>query len=112
MGKDRAQRSRILIVDDHPIVRHGLTQLISHEADLEVCGEAESLCEAIEAKEVTDPDVALIDISLGKDNGFELIRMIKALGNPVKIIVVSVHDDPHFVNVARQAGAVGFVNKQ
>ena len=108
----RSQPTRILIVDDHATVRHGLAQLISYEPDLEVCGEAESVSEAITVTEKTHPDVSLIDISLGEDSGFELIRMMKALDNPLKMIVVSVHDEARFVDVARQAGAVGFVSKQ
>lgn len=108
---NKTPKSKVLIVDDHPVVQHGLMTLISDEPDLEVCGVAESVSQALKLKAETDPDVVLIDISLGEGNGIDLIREIKDRGNPVRMIVVSVHEERIFGEVAKQAGASGYVHK-
>ena len=69
--------TKVLIVDDHPIVQHGLTKLIEAEPDLKVCGVAESVTQALKVNEETDPDVALIDISLRNGSGIDLIKRSK-----------------------------------
>jgi DNA-binding NarL/FixJ family response regulator len=75
---DTLRRYKVLIVDDHPIVRHGLAQLIVREADLEVSGEATNIPGALRQVEAVQPDVVVVDISLDGDNGIELVEEIKA----------------------------------
>lgn len=103
--------ARILLVDDHPIVRHGLTQLINHEPDLEVCGEARSCRETLKQLDATQPDVVIIDISLQGGNGIDVIKEIKSRANKVKMLVASMHDENVYAERALRAGAMGYVNK-
>ncbi len=105
-------RVRILIVDDHPVVRLGMRQLIASEPDLEVCGEAPSAAEALEFLERTKVDVAVVDLSLKGSSGVDLIKQIKALHPSVKILVSSVHDETLFADRVFRAGALGYVSKQ
>ncbi len=103
---------RILIVDDHALVRHGLTELISGEPDLEVCAEAADMDEALKQVEQQRPDLVVVDISLQDGNGLELIKRIKAKSANVTMIVVSMHDETLFAERALKAGAMGYINKQ
>jgi DNA-binding NarL/FixJ family response regulator len=103
---------RVLIVDDHPIVRHGLGELIARQPDLEVSGEAADVSEALRQVETNRPDVAVIDISLDGENGIELIERIKALYPEVKVLVSSMHDEKTFAGRALRAGALGYINKR
>jgi len=105
-------KSKVLIVDDHPIVRHGLGELIARQGDLEVVGEAADVSEALRQIETNRPDVAVIDISLGGENGIELIERIKALYPEVKTLVSSMHDEKTFAGRALRAGALGYINKR
>ncbi|MEZ5452929.1 MAG: response regulator transcription factor [Thiothrix sp.] len=105
-------RWRILVVDDHPLVRAGLASLISNEADMEVCAEAAGQGEALQRLKECTPDLAIIDISLGEGSGFSLIRHIKAMGAPVRMLVLSMHDESLYAERAIRAGAMGYVNKQ
>src|SRR2546425_5596990 len=84
---------RVLLVDDHPIVRIGLTQLINHEPDLVVCGEAEDAPTAFEAICRMQPNIAIIDISLKRGNGLELVKNVKACLPNQAMIVLSMHDE-------------------
>ena len=102
---------RVFIVEDHPIVRMGLTQLLSLESDLELCGEAERVDEAIEKLREAHPHVVLVDIGLPGANGMELIRYIKDHWVGVKIIVVSTYDETVYGSVATDAGADCYINK-
>jgi len=106
------EATRVLIVDDHPIVRRGLAELISHEEGLVVCGEAADANEALQALTPLRPDLLIIDIALKGESGIELIKQIKALNSSVKIIVCSMHDEHYFAERALHAGALGYVNKQ
>jgi DNA-binding NarL/FixJ family response regulator len=106
------RRQRVLLVDDHPIVRHGLTQLILREPDLEVSGEATNISGALRQVETDPPDVAVIDISLDGDNGIELVEEIKAKWPSVKILVSSIHDEKVFAGRALRAGAMGYICKR
>jgi DNA-binding NarL/FixJ family response regulator len=106
------RRRKVLVVDDHPIVRHGLAQLISREPDLEVCGEATNISGALRQVETNPPDVAVIDISLDGDNGIELVEEIKAKWPAVKILVSSIHDERVFAGRALRAGAMGYICKR
>jgi DNA-binding NarL/FixJ family response regulator len=103
---------RILIVDDHPIVRHGLTELIARQSDLEVCGDASNSADALRQIEADPPDLAIIDISLEGENGLELIKQIKSRWPQVRMLVSSMHDETVYAPRAFQAGAQGYLSKQ
>lgn len=103
---------RILIVDDHPIIRHGLAALIACEQDLEVCGEASDTPEALRQVEATQPHLVIVDISLKSGHGIDLIEQIKAKNDTIKMLVLSIHDEFLFAERALRAGAMGYVNKQ
>jgi len=106
------KRAKILIVDDHPVVRYGLLQMLSNEPDLEVCGEAASAQEALALVDQRKPDVAIVDISLKGTNGIELVKQIHAMRPEARILVSSMHDEKLFAERALRAGANGYINKQ
>jgi DNA-binding NarL/FixJ family response regulator len=99
-------------VDDHPIVRKGLRDLIEEEPDLEVGGEAADVAEALQQIESTHPDMAIIDVSLASENGIELIERIKAQYPSIKMLVSSVHDEKIFAGRVLRAGAMGYICKR
>jgi DNA-binding NarL/FixJ family response regulator len=101
---------RVLLVDDHPIVRYGFARLLAGEADIVVCGEAVDARAAIEAL-ATEPDVAVIDISLGASSGIDLIRELKERRASLQVLVVSMHDELLYAERALRAGAAGYVMK-
>lgn len=103
--------ARILIVDDHPLVRRGLGELIADEPDLDVCGEADDVGEALLRVDADKPDLVIIDISLKTGNGVDLIKRIKARGSDVKMLVSSMHDESLFAERVLRAGALGYVSK-
>jgi DNA-binding NarL/FixJ family response regulator len=103
---------RILIVDDHPIVRQGLTQLIAQASDLEVCGEASNAAAAVLAIDELDPDVAVVDLMLKESSGIELIKDIKSRRPDVRILVISMHDEAVYAERALRAGAHGYIMKE
>jgi DNA-binding NarL/FixJ family response regulator len=105
-------RARILIVDDHPLVRSGLRELISLEQDLEVCGEAAEANEAIRLLDVIKPDLMIIDLSLRDSNGLELIKRVKSRTSETRMLVSSMHDEELYAERVLSAGALGYVNKQ
>ena len=107
-----ATKKRILVVDDHSIVRHGIATLLNSEPDLEVCGEAGSFEQALELLAQTAPDVMLVDITLKDRNGLDLIREIRAAGHTLKVLVLSIHDESVYAERALQAGAQGYVMKE
>lgn len=104
--------TRILIVDDHPLVREGLIGLISTQPDFEVCGEANGIAEAQELVEAMLPDVVIIDLTLKDGNGIELIKALKEQNGDIKMLVISMHDESLFAERALRAGAVGYVSKR
>jgi DNA-binding NarL/FixJ family response regulator len=106
------KRARVLIVDDHPVVRYGFLQLLSSEPDFEVCGEAASAQEALALVNQRQPDIAVVDISLQGTNGIELIKQIHAMHPEARILVSSMHDETLFAERALRAGAGGYINKQ
>src|SRR5271163_459678 len=91
--KKRTKRSLVLIVDDHPAVREALSLRIARQADLKVCGEAEGVSDALKLIEETDPDVAVIDISLKTGSGIDLIKRIKQRNHHVQVLVWSMHSE-------------------
>jgi DNA-binding NarL/FixJ family response regulator len=105
-------KSKVLLVDDHPLVRDGLAQLIRGEADMTVCGEAASAEQALEAVIRLDPDLAIVDITLGGVNGIELIKNLKAVRPLIPVLVLSMHDESHYAERALRAGASGYVMKR
>jgi DNA-binding NarL/FixJ family response regulator len=104
-------RSRVLIVDDHPVVREGLAMHLAAQPDLDVCGEAEDLAGALTLLASARPDVAIIDISLKNSNGIELIRRIKDRNDAVRILVWSMYPENLYAERALRAGAQGYLNK-
>src|SRR5215472_16220889 len=106
------RKGQIFIVDDHPLVREGLTNLINEQSDLIVCGEAEDSAGAIAGIAKARPDVALIDISLKNESGLELIKNLESQFPLVALIVVSMHDEALYAERAVRAGARGYVMKR
>lgn len=102
---------RILIVDDHPLVRQGLVGLLSAEHDFEICGEASGADEARRLAARHSPDVAIVDLSLKDGSGIELIKELHARSDQTKLLVLTMHDESLFAERALRAGAVGFVSK-
>lgn len=105
-------RRKILVVDDHAVLREGLVAQINREADLEVCGEAEDARQAIAAVERLRPDLVLVDITLPGRNGIELIRDLRALHPALPVLVLSMHDASVFAERVLRAGGRGYISKQ
>src|SRR5215475_3177807 len=110
-SKTIARKSRVFIVDDHPLVREGLTNLINGQDDLIICGEAKNSAEALDGIMKTHPDVALIDISLENESGLELVKQLGSQFPQVALIVLSMHDEALYAERALHAGARGYVMK-
>ena len=108
---NRARR-RILLVDDHPIFREGLSQSINRELDLIVCGEAEDAAAALELIGKAKPDLVIVDITLPGKTGLELIRDLRALHPHLALLVVSMHEELLYASRILRAGARGYVMKQ
>lgn len=106
------QVHQIYIVDDHPIVRQALAQLINQETDLQVCGDAESAQQAVQAITKSPPDVAIVDISLKGASGIELIKTLKARQPELLVLVLSMHEESLYAERALRAGASGYITKQ
>jgi len=105
-------KKRILIVDDHPMMRQGLAQLIGAEPDLSICGEAENAEQALSTVEGLKPDLVLADISLPGKNGLELIKDFQALRPGLPILVISMHDESLYAERVLRAGGRGYIMKQ
>lgn len=104
-------KSRILIVDDHPLFREGLQQLIARDSDLEVCGEASDAAEAMQLISEREPDLVVVDISLGAGSGIDLIKTIRSTYDDLPVLVVSMHDESLYAERSLRAGAMGYVMK-
>ncbi|HUT30942.1 MAG TPA: response regulator transcription factor [Sedimentisphaerales bacterium] len=105
-------KTRILIVDDHPIVREGLAKLIDQEKDMAVCGQAEDAHQAIKAIKTLNPDLVIVDISLKETSGMDLIKDIKAQHTKLPVLTLSMHDESLYAERALRAGAQGYIMKQ
>ncbi len=105
-------RKRVLIVDDHPVVREGLVQQINRDPDLEVCAQASNASQALGLVEREKPDLVLADINLPGRNGLELIRDIRDLSPNLPVLVLSMHDESVFAERVLRAGGRGYVSKQ
>jgi DNA-binding NarL/FixJ family response regulator len=106
------QKIKIFLVDDHPLVREGLVNLINQQPDFEVCGEAENEPQALELVGTLQPGVAIVDISLENGSGIELIKSIKAIYPAVTVLVLSMHDESLYAERALRAGARGYIMKR
>lgn len=102
---------KVLIVDDHPIVREGLAARIAREPDMRVCGEAEDVLPALELVKAERPDLVVVDLSLKTGQGLELIKRIQSCAPQTKTLVSSMYDESLYAERALRAGAAGYVNK-
>lgn len=111
-AKPKTPAKRILIVDDHPMMRNGLAQLIGNEPDLKVCAEADTAGQAIDFVAKQKFDLVLLDISLPDKNGLELIKDFHALQPEMPVLVVSMHDEMIYAERVLRAGGRGYIMKQ
>src|SRR5438874_8207589 len=100
-----ADKRRVFVVDDHPIVRQGLAQLINNEPDLVVCGQGEEAYAALRAIREARPDVALVDVSLKDSDGIELLKELKSQVQDLPVLILSMHDEALYAERALRAGA-------
>ena len=105
-------KSRIFIVDDHPIVRQGLALLINREPDLEVCGDAEEANSALRLTEMTRPDLVVVDISLNGPDGLDLLKTLRTRSPKLPVLMLSMLDELLYAERALRAGANGYIMKQ
>lgn len=105
-------KRRVVIVDDHPMMREGLAQLINHETDLSVVGQADTAAAALQVVASLRPELALVDISLPDKNGLELIKDLQTLHPQLPILVVSMHDEALYAERVLRAGGRGYIMKQ
>ena len=111
MANASSEKSRILIVDDHPLFREGMQQMIDRTASLKVCGEASSPAAAMKAVAELEPDLVLVDISLEGGDGIDLIKNLKEKYEDLPILVISMHNESLYAERALRAGALGYVMK-
>ena len=106
------RRTKVFIVDDHPMMREGLAQLIAQEKDLVVCGEAEDAAGALQQIEQLQPDLALVDITLRTTNGLELIKDLRLRVPGLAVLVISMHEESLYAERVLRAGGRGYIMKQ
>lgn len=104
--------ARVLLVDDHPIVRDGLAQMISLQDDLDVCGQTDTVADALKLAEERAPDLAVVDVFLNGGNGIELTKMLRDQCPHVAVLILSMHDEAVYALRALRAGASGYIVKQ
>jgi DNA-binding NarL/FixJ family response regulator len=105
------EKKRVIIVDDHPLFRDRLSQLINHELDMEVCGESETAEQAIQLIRSLTPDLVIVDITLKGSSGLELIKGIRALSIGIPVLILSMHEESLYAERALRAGATGYITK-
>jgi DNA-binding NarL/FixJ family response regulator len=105
-------KRRVLVVDDHPIVRQGLALLINQESDLMVCGEAEEMNSALQKIASCRPDILIVDISLNGPDGLELLKSVRARDASLPVLILSMHEESIYAERALRAGANGYIMKQ
>jgi DNA-binding NarL/FixJ family response regulator len=110
--EESARKTRIFIVDDHPIVREGLSLMMNREPDMMVCGEAEEATRALQAITVAKPDFLIVDISLSGPDGLDLLKSIRARYPSLPVLILSMHDESIYAERALRAGANGYIMKQ
>jgi DNA-binding NarL/FixJ family response regulator len=106
------ERTKVLLVDDHPVLAEGLSLIINNEEDLEVCGRAEDAGSALELVGSLKPDLVIVDISLKDSDGIQLLKNLKARHPELLALVLSLHDEALYAERALRAGASGYVMKQ
>ena len=104
-------KTKVVLVDDHPITRQGMKVLINQQPGLEVCGEADSAPRAIEMIEKLQPDLAIVDITLKTTSGIELTKSIRVQAPQVQVLIISMHDETLYAERALRAGAMGYLMK-
>lgn len=104
-------KARILIVDEHPLVRDWMSRFLQEQTDLEVCGEAATAQQAVEAVETLRPHLVVMELTIGKDFGIELIKDLKVRWSSLPVLVLSAHDEESYAERALHAGALGYVGK-
>jgi len=112
VAKNKTLKKRVFIVDDHCILREGLSHLINSEEDLMVCGEADNVSDALQAITETKPDIVIVDISLGDGSGIRLIENLMYSNPDLLILVLSMHDEAIYGERCLAAGAKGYIMKQ
>lgn len=105
-------KKRILVVDDHPIIRQGLALMLNREADLVVCGEAEDATGAMLVMASARPDILIVDISLNGPDGLDLLKNIRTTHPALPVLILSMHDESIYAERALRAGANGYIMKQ
>jgi len=108
----KGKKARILLVDDHAVVRFGISQLINRQTDMMICGEEEDASKALSAIAVVKPDLVIADISLKDSSGLELMRNIQAQYPGLPVLVMSVHEESIYAEIAFRAGAAGYLMKE
>lgn len=109
--QQQTDRIRVLLVDDHLVMRHGMAAIINEEPDLVVCGEADGVRSAIAAAAASHPDVALVDLSIHDGDGLELVRELRSRYPRVRSLVLSMYDEMVYAERALKAGARGYIMK-
>lgn len=102
---------KVVLVEDHPMFRERLAQLINRDLQMVVCGEAENIADAMRIIEESKPDIAIVDITLSGSSGLELIKDLRAQGNNVPVLVLSMHDESLYAERSLRAGAKGYITK-
>jgi DNA-binding NarL/FixJ family response regulator len=110
--EEAARKTRIFLVDDHPIVREGLSMMMNREPDMMVCGEAEEATGALQAISAAKPDFVIVDISLSGPDGLDLLKSIRARYPNLPVLILSMHDESIYAERALRAGANGYIMKQ
>jgi DNA-binding NarL/FixJ family response regulator len=106
-----SKQARVVLVEDHPMLRERLAHLINKDLGMQVCGEADNVQQAMEIIQTTRPDIAIVDISLRGSSGLELIKDIKSQGIDLPVLVLSMHDENLYAERALRAGALGYITK-
>ncbi|MFZ0034108.1 MAG: response regulator transcription factor [Sedimentisphaerales bacterium] len=110
-NKTNENKTQVLIVDDHPVIREGLVTIVNHERDMNVCGQADDAYQALKAVTELKPDIVVTDISLKNSDGIELTKNIKARYPRMPVIIFSVHDESLYAERALLAGAKAYLMK-
>jgi DNA-binding NarL/FixJ family response regulator len=111
-NKSERPKARVFLVDDHPLVREHLTALIQQEADLEVCGEAADAPSALTLIHQRNPDLVILDISLKRSHGLDLLKDLKGFRPKPAVLVLSMHEETLYAERALRAGALGYITKE
>jgi len=105
-------RAKVLVIDDHPLLRQGMAQLINQEKDLVLCGEAKDSASAMDAVHRLEPDIAIVDLTLKDQSGTQLVKQLAELFPGLKMLVFSMHDEWLHAERALQSGAAGYIMKE